>query len=127
VRRRLDLDNTDWFYIITLQRLSAGKYFSNGHDKLSVSIKLQANFISTNTVGKNNGNMENLLLVNEEDGEPWKADVEFKEASITPTGHAELYTIPPLFKTNKKWKQLLDEDFPSYSGNNCGQQYIKGF
>jgi hypothetical protein len=45
LRGRLDSDNTDWFHIITLARLSAGKYFFDGLDKISLSIKLQANFI----------------------------------------------------------------------------------
>jgi hypothetical protein len=60
-RGRLHSDNTDWFHIITLQRPSAGNYFFDGLDKISVSIKLQANFISTtNAVGKTNRNMYNL-------------------------------------------------------------------
>jgi hypothetical protein len=61
VRGRLDSDNTDWFNIITLQRPSAGNYFFDGLDKISVAFKLQENFISTtNAVGKTNGNMNNL-------------------------------------------------------------------
>jgi hypothetical protein len=71
VRGRLDSDNTDWFHRITLQRPSAGNNFFDGLDKISLSIKLQASFISTtNVVGKTNGNMNNLWLLNEEDHEP---------------------------------------------------------
>jgi hypothetical protein len=75
VRGRLDSDNTDWFHIITLARPSAGNYFFDGLDKVSVSIKLQANLISTtNAVGKTNGNMDNLWLLNEDDRKPGKSD-----------------------------------------------------
>jgi hypothetical protein len=60
-----------------LQRPSAGNYFFDGLDKLSVFIKLQANFISTtNAVGKTNGNMDFLLSLKEEDSERCKPDPE---------------------------------------------------
>jgi hypothetical protein len=126
VRGRLDSDNTDWFHIITLARPSAENYFFDGLDKISVSIKLQANFVSTmNVVGKTNGNMDNLWLLNEEDREPGKPDPEFKNAPYPPTIAQELNTTPPLlilvrncyfkldvnrglpFISNKKWKQIL--------------------
>jgi hypothetical protein len=70
MRRRLDSYNTNRFHIITLQRPSAGNYFFDGLDKISVSIKQQENFISkTNPVRKTNWNMDNLSLLNEEDRE----------------------------------------------------------
>jgi hypothetical protein len=146
VRGRLDSDNTDWFHIISLTRPSAGNYFFDGLDKISISLKLQANFISTtNAVGKTNGNMDNLWLLNEEDRKPGKPDPEFKNAPFPPTIAQELNTTPPLlilvrncyfkldvnsglsFIANKKSKQNLAEDFPSYSGNNYRQQYQEGF
>jgi hypothetical protein len=146
VRGRPDSDNSDWFHIITLARPSAGNYFFDGHDKISVSIKLQANFISTtNAVGKTNGNMDNLWLMNEEDHEPGKADLEFKSHLNPPTIGQELNTTPPLlilvrncyfkldvsgglsFIANKKWKQILKEKYPAYNGNNYRQQYQEGF
>jgi hypothetical protein len=145
VRGRLDSDNTERFHIITLQRPSAGNYFFDGFDKISVSIKLQVNFISTtNVVGKTNWNMDNLLLLNEEDRELGKSDPEFKNTSNPPTIAQELNTTPPLlilvrncyfkldvssglsFIANKKWKQMLKEDFPAYNGNNYRQQYQDG-
>jgi hypothetical protein len=146
VRGRLDSDNTDWFRIITLARPSAGNYFFDGLDKISVSIKLQANFISTmNAVGKTNGNMDNLWLLNEEDREPGKRDPEYKGHANPPTIAQELNTTPPLlilvrncyfkldigsklsFIANRKWKQILKEDFPAHNGNNYRQQYQEGF
>jgi hypothetical protein len=97
VRGRLNSDNTDWFHIITLARPSAGNYFFDGLDKISMSIKLQANFISTtNAVGKTNGNMDNLWLLNEEDRELGKPDPEFKNHTNPPTIAQELNTTPPL-------------------------------
>jgi hypothetical protein len=146
VRGRLDSDNTDLFHIIKLQRPSAGNYFFHGLDKISVSIKLQANFISTtNVVRKINGNMDNLWLLKEEDLEPGKPDPEFKNVGFPPTITQKLITTPPLlilvrncyikldvnsglsFITNKKWKQILAKNFPSHSGNNYRQQYQEGF
>jgi hypothetical protein len=146
VRGRLDSDNTDWFHIVTLARPSAGNYFFDGFYKISVSIKLQANFISTtNAVGKTNGNMDNLWLLNEEDREPGKPDPEYKGYTNPPTIAQELNTTPPLlilvrncyfkldvngclsFIANRKWKQILKEDFPAYNGNNYRQQYQEGF
>jgi hypothetical protein len=62
-----------------------------------VSIKLQANFISTtNAVGKTNGNMDNLWLLNEEDRESGKPDPEFKNTSNPPIIAQELNSTPPL-------------------------------
>jgi hypothetical protein len=129
-----------------LQRQSAGNYFFGGIDKISVSIKLQAIFISTtNAVGKTNGNMDNLWLLNEEDNEPEKSDPEFKNSSTPPTIAKKLNPTPLVlmllrncyfildvsgglsFITNKKWKQILAEEFPSYNGNNFHQQYQVGF
>jgi hypothetical protein len=146
VRGRLNSDNTDCFHIMALQRPSAGNYFFVGLDKISVSIKLQANFISTtNAVGKTNGNMDNLWLPNEEDREPGKPDPEYKGHPDPPTVPQELNTTSPLlilvrncyfkldvdrglsFISNKKWKQILAKDFPQYSGNNYRQQYQEGF
>jgi hypothetical protein len=64
-----------------------------------VSIKLQANFISTtNTVGKPNGNMNNLWLLNEEDHEPGKPDPEYKGTFAAFTVFQELNTVPPCKK-----------------------------
>jgi hypothetical protein len=144
VRGKLDSDNTDWFHLISLARPSAGNYFFDGLDKISLSIKLQANFISTtNAVGKTNGNVDNLWLLNEEEREPGKPDPEFKNAVNTIA--QELNTTPPLlilvrncyfkldvgsgmsFIANRKWKQILKEDFPAYNGNNYRQQYQEGF
>jgi hypothetical protein len=89
--------------------------------------------------------MDNLWLLNKEDSEPGKPDPEFKNTAFAPTIEQELNTTPPLlilirncyfkldvnsglpFIANKKWKQILAEDFPSYSGNNYRQQYQEGF
>jgi hypothetical protein len=146
VRGRLDSDNKDWFHIITLARPSAGNYFFDGLEKVSVSLKLQANFISTtNAVGNTNGNMDNLWLLNDEGREPGKPDPEFKNTPFPPTIAQELNTTPPLlihvrncyfkldvnsglsFIANKKWKQILKEEFPAYNGNNYRQQYQERF
>jgi hypothetical protein len=96
-------------------------------------------------VGKTNGNMDNLWLLNEEDREPGKPDPEFKNHTNPPTIPQELNTTPPLlilvrncyfkldvnsglsFIANRKWKQILKEDFPAYNGNNYRQQYQEGF
>jgi hypothetical protein len=80
-----------------LKRPSVGNYFFDGYNKLSVSIKLQANFISTtNAVWKTHGNMDNLCLLNEEDREPGKPDPEYKGHPNPPTIAQELNTTPPL-------------------------------
>jgi hypothetical protein len=96
-------------------------------------------------VGKTNGNMDNLWLLNEEVREPGKPDTEFKNTAFPPTIAQEFNITPPLlilvrncyfnrdvnsgltFIANRKWKQILKEDFPAYNGNNYRQQYQEGF
>jgi hypothetical protein len=67
---------------------------------------------------------------------PGKPDPEFKNHPNPPTIPQELNTTPPLlilvrncyfkldinsglsFITKKKWKQILNGEFPAYNGNN---------
>jgi hypothetical protein len=111
IRGRNNYNNTLWFWIISFERKAVNDYLFERIDNQSVSIKFNGKFITTqDKFGKTTGCMDNLWLLNENDGERNKPDPKYKGSGAAATVAGEYNLTPPMIFLVRNCFFILDMD-----------------
>jgi hypothetical protein len=143
-RGRTDGDDTDWFYLIQLERSASNPWFFDCLNESNANVKLHATFLKAfDETGQLIGLRGNLFILNEDNFEPNKPDPDYKGNGTPPFVTQEVNVVSPILITvhhmyflldverggityvaNKSWKQIL----PNYYGEefNCIQETTQG-
>jgi hypothetical protein len=111
IRGRTDVDDTDWFYLIQLERLGANPWFFDSLNESNVNVKLHGNYLK---VFDENGNLiglrDNLFILNQDNFEPNKPDPNYKGNGTPPFVTQEVNVESPILITVRDTYFLLDVD-----------------
>jgi hypothetical protein len=100
IRGRTDGDDTDFFYLIQLERSGANLWFFDGMNEVNVSVRLHATFLKAyNEKGELIGLRDNIYILNEDNFEPGKADPDYKGNGTPPFTTQQVNVASPIMIT----------------------------
>jgi hypothetical protein len=109
VRGRTDGDDTDWFYLIQLERSGANPWFFDGLNETGVNVRLHATFLKAyDETGQLIGLRDNLFILNEDNFESNQPDPDYKGNGNPPFVTQEINVTSPLLITVRHTYFLLD-------------------
>jgi hypothetical protein len=111
VRGRTDGDDTDWFYLIQLERSGANLLFFDGIDDNNVNIKLTSSLFKA--FDENNQIIrlrDNMFILNRDNFEPNKPNPDYKGNGTPSNTVQELNIMSPMLIIVRNTYFLLDLD-----------------
>jgi hypothetical protein len=103
--------DTDWFYLIQLERSGANPWFFDDINNPSVNIKITGTFLKAfDENGALIGLRDNIFILNEDNFEPNSLDLEYKGGGTAPNVVQEINIASPILITVRDTYFLLNVD-----------------